>query len=361
MIDNIKIFFNPDNHFTDLDITINKKSVEYVKHSNYLDVNINQHHGINILRIKLKSSNELFEITDVKVNDSGIRMGLYLSYVEDNGARLQPRTVLNTAEQTWVLPYGSPMSFWISLIHKKLGNNYFGKDFYKKYDIYYPEPIDVPGQYPQLIHDFFNYDFDFTVVDKTSAEWKDIPYLPLLKSVDTSKAFKEISDNIDYFFKNKYVSGQLAYNTLDDKDLDQDHWIIWWFGRTRDYTEDLTQFPKFKKFLQDLEIQGGTVKGFLAFTKPSSFASPHIDDMFLVHPEYVKISGCAQLYIPISPDVEHSDIKLAGVGVLPSGPIVFNNDRFVHGVYNNSDQMRIYLSLRVDPDANPHLFKKPTV
>lgn len=359
MQDIIKVYFNTELEFTDLLISVNKTAVNYQRSDDHLVVTVQQHLGVNILRIQLKESDQQFEVKNVKINDCSLRMCLYLSYTERHNQISQPDTVIKDTEQTWVLPYGSPISFWLSLVPKKFRNSEFGKNLYDKYLIYYPEPHSVPNSFPRLIQDYFNYDFDFTVVNRSTAQWADIPYLPLLVRPDPSKAYEEIIANLDFFYKNKTVAGQLKYNQADNTDLDPDHWAVWWFGRGKNYKDDLDELPEFRKFVTDLNIQGTMVTGFIAFTKPGSFASPHVDDIFLDREDYQKVSGCAQLYIPISPRCDDAEIKLAGVGILPHEPLVFNNDRFIHGVYNNSNKLRIFLSLRVDPNLNQHLFRRP--
>lgn len=360
MQDNIKIFFSAESDFTLLDISVNQQTIQYTKHGNCLELTVDQHVGVNLLRIQLLEAHEIFEVVDVKINNVSLRMSLYLSYIDCNQHKYQPATRLADINQTWVLPFGSPVSFWLSLVSKKFKHSEFGKNLYEQYNIYYPEPCHVSGTFPKLIQDYFNYDFDFTVVDKAKAGWDDIPYLPLKVNLDTTEVYKEILENLDYFYENKTPSGQMAYNTSDDPTVDPEHWAAWWFGRGSYYLDDVAKFPKFKKFLTDLDIKGTVATGAIVLTKPNSFVSPHVDDDFFHIANYDKISGCACIYIPISPVAGDANIKLAGVGILPCEPLVFNNDRFVHGVYNDSNSLRVFMSMRVDPNANSHLFDKTT-
>lgn len=360
MQDTIKIFFSEESNFNLLDISVNQQSVQYTKQDKSLVLTVDQHVGVNLLRIKLSAANESFEVVDVKINNVSLRMSLYLSYIDHNQRKYQPATSLTDVDQTWVLPFGSPVSFWLSLVTKKFKHSEFGKNLYERYNIYYPESRQVGSTFPKLIQDYFKYDFDFTVVDKATATWDDIPYLPLKVKLDTTEVYKEIMENLDYFYANKTPSGQMSYNTVDDPTVDPEHWAAWWFGRGSYYLDDVAKFPKFKKFLTDLNIKGTVATGAIVLTKPKSFVSPHVDDDFFHIANYDKISGCACIYIPISPAIGDANIKLAGVGTLPCEPLVFNNDRFVHGVYNDSSSLRVFMSMRVDPNLNSHLFDKET-
>jgi hypothetical protein len=350
----------------DIEVTIDQQPISHKLVDSTIVINANIDFGIHILRIKSKSDIKL-EIVDVFFNRVGIRSALYLSWVEDAGNKHQPCTCLWSSGQEWVLPFGNPMSQWLSKTYEKLsafGLNH-GDNLFEKCDIFYPEPAVIDKKFPQLVQDFFRYDFDFTVIEKNPNNLKSLPYkvIDLGNHMDTTTdVYNEVISRYDQLAQVKKIPAQVQYNLKEDPTISNSHWFTHYvISRSKstdksDWTADIEYFPKLKKFIELFDLQD-IYCAFVGITIGNSYAAPHIDSLRNTDPKYQPYKGCGQLYIPITPN-DASLFKIAGVGIIPSNTaVLLNNEEFVHGLVNDQSCLRVNVGIKFNIQKNLHLFK----
>ena len=352
----LELFFDPvESKFNKLSITIDGQEVLYTVELNKICIQQSVDCGIHILRLCLVGAGR-FSITDVFLNGAGLRGSLYLSYIDENSNKSQPTTCVWEPTQTWVLPFGNPVSHWLSKVSHSLDSSKLGTNLYDLYDLFYPEPVTLADHFPPVVKDFFKYDFDFTVIDKHHRKKEDYPYYSL--DVDQSlidAANLEIIANLDWFYQRNTTPAQVTDNQRESIDLDLQHWSVFHFIKRNaagvvEFQFDKLQFPALLALVNSVGMIDNE-RGVIAFTKPQSFVSPHIDP-----PAIFKATeaGCTQVYIPL---IKGTLCKFAGVGVFPDQPLVINNNHFMHAIANTTDQTRIAIIMRGDVTKNKHIFK----
>lgn len=344
--------------FDSLILTIDSNPVPYRIENNKIVINDNIEFGIHILRLQLTKDCNKLTITDVYVDGVGLRSSLYLSYLDTQGIKTQPATSLWTTDQVWVLPFGNPVSQWLTTVTNKIGLSKLGTDLYKLYNIYYPEPVVLPDSFPKLVRDFFYYDFDFTVVEKSNISSQTIPFYTIdADQTLMDEAYAEILENLDWFRERTYRPPQVDYNKKDTASLEDDHWAIFSYIEKNSETGqfeiqfDQAKFPALARLISSFKLTEQT-RGLIAITKPNSFAAPHMDPIRenAADDDW----GCCQIYIPL---IKDSMIKLAGVGVLPDQPMIINNVRYMHAIANNTQSLRVALTLKATTSKNRHIYK----
>jgi Aspartyl/Asparaginyl beta-hydroxylase len=313
--------------------------------------------GFHLLKLTNKS-NTKFKIVSVKVGGCDLRKLLYLSYLETHtGQKLQPATELWEKNQTWVLPFGYPLSHWVASVEEKISDGTLGKNLLDDYCFYYPESIRLePGKFPQIIQDFYEYNFNFTMVSKKSLNAIEIPYMRYCKEISNKSindATNEISNNLELIMRNGLEYSMHNDNVKEFQPASDDSaWRIVWLKKNNQITKLVEQFPAVQKLIDCLNLNHW--HAFIGVLPPGGFIYPHKD--FVMHrlenKEFVYYQGCAQLYIPLQWPAGNY-IKFANVGALAmesNDPMVINTDYFTHCVINDSDQTRYILGIRVHHD-----------
>jgi hypothetical protein len=295
-----------------------------------------------------------FSIQQVQIGGCNVRKLIYLSHIKNpNGQRFQPATELWEAGQIWVFPFGYPLSGWLELVEKTITNNLFGQNLLEQFKFYYPESLLLdPDQFPQMIRDFYQHNFKFTMLDRQHRDPVNLPYMTYCKNINgdlISAAKQEVNSQLDYVMTHGLSYGQYKNNQEEYQFKSADQcWRIIWLSQDRMATEAAALFPQVKALVNSLDLDYWYV--FVGVLPPGGFIYPHLDydTNKAANPDYQDYRGCTQLYIPLSWPANNY-IKFAGAGILSleSGQaMVINNDSFVHSVVNNSNQNRIVLSVR---------------
>ena len=146
-----------DSNFKSVHIRINDQLVDYVIVNNIIKIVCDLDHGIHQLRMCLDDGSRI-AIDDVVINSCGLRQTVYLSYIQtDTNEILQPASTLWDKKHEWILPFGLPVSFWLTLVTSKIGAGMLGKDLSKKYNIIYPSKIKLQTDCLPLVKDFFEH------------------------------------------------------------------------------------------------------------------------------------------------------------------------------------------------------------
>lgn len=333
------VFDKNESNFTDLKCLVNNQDVSYNVSNNSIMIESNIDFGIHQLAIQLTNVGQRLCICDVKVDQCSVRMMLYLSYVSVPGAEpLQPATTIWSTDQTWILPFANPISFWIGLVYSKIDNGLFGKNLYDTYYIFYPTKITVPDQFPKLVKSFFEHDFDFVVIPKNTSV-KNIPMLPCtidIKSELLHDAFLESVQQRDWLIARASTITQTTYNEKEYWDPATSWSRINLYGRGSDC---LGHLPMIKKLIDSLNVKISSV--IMGILPPGGSIAPHVD-----HGAHTNQSDL-YLYLPLNWPAGNY-FKINGVGIISNGqPHYINIGKYAHALINDSNEYRTILGIRI--------------
>ena len=324
-------------------ITINDDPVDYTIVGNCVQINVDVQFGLNLLKIRCPVvADQHIALTDFSLNDTSIRQALYLTYHD-------------SVSSTWIveqypeltIPFGNPMSWWLTETTKKIYSHLYGTNLYEKYDIYYPVSINVDQHAcPKLMKDFMRYNFGFHLVDKQKPIWQnsEIPWVRANLVYDEDLLWNEFEQNQAVLGRTSYTPKQNEHNSRDPVKT-----VPWQVslvkrntptGMVTEYTRE--ELPEYYKLLDQLESLGIKVlHAFIGAVYPNSYVAPHTDDFYKYNEIYQQALGCTQIYIPIKWKTGNY-FKFADVGFMPydGGAYIVNNADFVHGSLNLSDQVR---------------------
>lgn len=346
---------NPINK-DDIAVTLDGLSVNFVCRDGGIDIVANSTFGLHKLAITNKSNNRI-TITNVSIYGCNLRKLLYLSWIEDKtGSKFQPATELWESDQTWILPFGAPLSYWIETVERKLPNGVFGQNLFNLYNIYYPDSITLDSSVPQVIQDFFQYNFDFTVIPKSNIDLCNVPYMKYIKPIPQKlidDAAAELTNSLDYLISLAGSYDQFSDNVSEFKQDSASTWKRLWLFRptTGDFTQQTInsteKLPAVQKLLDNLDLK--IWKAFIGIMPPGGILYPHIDYVDYKNIKHKPFEGCTQLYLPIVWP-ENNYIKFAGAGTVSKsdGPVVINNTHFTHAVVNASNDYRFVIGIGCD-------------
>lgn len=307
--------------------------------------------GTHMLKIRQRSDH-LLRVKSVLINHCSMGDTIYLSYGMDEGRRIQPLTELYKPGIEWYLPFGFPMIRWLDLVASKFRHYDLGSNLYEKYDIYYPVPKDIDDRYPQLVRDFFAYDFDFTVVDKNTDNHRLIPYTPAEFDAETVNALARrveqyLADgSMEYILKTGVQDYQAPLDNANWKPGSWRYWHLVSFDKktkTAQWNVTEEQWPEVWQIMRDHNITE-VCEIRLAFLDPECYMYPHKDE------EYnEQFAGACQYHIPLNFGKDNW-LKIAGVGVfeLSEGSRALNVSQYTHTVINCTKELRYALLLRCD-------------
>jgi hypothetical protein len=340
---------------SELEISIDNLPVDFELIDHTITISEPGKFGLHKLKIVNRSDNRI-AFDQVSINGSSLRKLLYLSWATTaTGQVIQPCTELWERDQCWILPFGNPLSHWISVTETKIPNDYYGRDLSENFCIWYPDSLELPDHFPQTVRDFFNYNFDFTIVNRLNFDHRYVPYVKFQDQIDAellAKATTEIINNTDIVLTQGTGYGQHADNQKEFNLSDEKIWKRVWLKRRRQPRDQQEQFAATWELIDSLGMEIWSV--FVGVLPPGGFIYPHTDnttDKDLNNSPYV---GCVQLYIPIHwPDDNYIKFSNAGILSMEDGPMIVNTDRFTHAVVNNSDQYRYVLAIGLNKNNIP--------
>lgn len=332
----------------DIRIELNNQVTEFTLADNGIFINTDCEFGLH--KLTITSLNDVrLEILQVFINGCSLRKMLYLGWIENSDhQKFQPGSVIWEANQTWHLPFGHPVSYWLELVESKFPNGMLGTNLYEKYWIYYPDRMIVDSdKFPKIIADFFLHNFNFVAIPKETAIAEQIPYVWYKKSIPhdlLELAGCEVVKNVDSGTTESYT--QRRENQKEFGNKFNSNWNVTWLYKYGERLPLANDYPHVQAIIDLLDLDCWSV--FIGKLSPGDFIYPHVDDMNKSKPEYVNYQGCTQLYVPLVWP-EGSFIKFAGAGILPMNNelMVINNDTFTHSVVNTGNQPRYALGLRV--------------
>ena len=352
----VEILVSPTSEL-DIQVLLNHNPVKFDIVDNKITADLD-FFGLAMLSIKSLSTSKI-NIENLFIDKVSIRQFLFLSWVEKDNQKIQPCTELWEQDLTWHVPISNPLSLLISIAGEKFKNGELGTNLFDKYDIRYPESINVDSGYPKLVQDFYKYNFDFYVHKKIDKDAlyanNNVPYYVLNFKFDARALYQELNSNYEYLINEEVIKPfQFGYNQ-DDLGTNFDSKLNW---RTvypyipkKDQTNSLDDFALDKNrlpLLFDLyqQLPTNTIyHSFISIMPPHSFIAPHIDVRKPSLPQ-----GCAQLYFALNPSPDEHFFKINSVGLVPliDQIVVVNNQNFTHAVVNQSSEPRYVIGCFAD-------------
>ena len=345
----INIDINGSIQESDIEVFIDQIPAEFTLSQNKIEIESDLDFGLHQLRIN-SWTNQRWQISNVTVNNSSLRKLLYLSWTSsETNAHLQPCTEFWEPGMTWILPFGFPVSHWLSLVESKIPNGEYGKDLSKKYFIWYPDRVKIQGAFPQTIKDFFWHNFDFVVADKNQMDLKKIPYMQYKYPISDdliALATTDINNNLD-IIQGELMSYSGHQTNLAEFDFytDQHEWKNIPLKKENGSCYYVRELPNVWKLLDSVNLS--VAYAFIGVLPAGGFLYPHIDD---VHDLTHVTIGCKLLHIPLQWPPGNW-LKMSGAKALnlaETGAMVINNNYFTHAIVNTSHRPRYTLILRTD-------------
>jgi hypothetical protein len=317
--------------------------------------------GIHMLKLTLKKDAHV-EIKDFRLDGVTIREYLYMSFMEAGGKKYQPCCELTTTDHVWRLPFANPMSLWYTLCTRKFSNKLFGTNLYDRFEIVYPDRIDPGPDYPTIIRDFFNHNFDFQVYEKSKLDnpWhtRDIPYFKVALNYDHAAIEAELFENIDSILPRhlEVVSHRALKGAKNVNQWAITHTITWKDKNNPKHWRDrvvwpiLERMPNLLKYYESLEVDE-IYSANIGWMPPGGFGSPHIDiddPCGWTDEEYI---GLSNLYVPFRCS-DGMYFKLGNSYVPLDAPTAINNFNFTHALFNGSKNLRLTLGTTVKAESN---------
>lgn len=357
-MDHIKICFETDTNITDIffSIKINGTGVDYAKNDNNITLRSDQIIvGINKLTITVLSelNQRKLKIEKFLLNDVLSRQTLFLAYSTVDNEEFS-NTWFDQTHNTITIPFGNPMSWWITHATKKIGLGRFGENLYENHNIYYPDSVIISEEFPKMMQDWFKYNFDFTISPKNDLEnieqTRSVPYFLLDLDYDEHALYNELATNLSLVEDQKLSSSYNITNVYNAQEFANNYWAIYAAilpkeMSSKSWRDSISlpreHFPIYHNLLDRIEDMGIKISyGFVSETTGKSFVAPH------VHPQCDY--SVYQISLPIG-WTKDSLFKLEGVGLLPTDRCtVFNDYDFYHGTINPTENTRYVIGINCD-------------
>jgi hypothetical protein len=353
----IELVINGDITANEISINVDDCPAKFIFKNNSIIISADNF-GFHVLKLT-SNANKRFSISNVRVGGCDLRKLIYMSYLENEyGEKFQPATELWESKQTWVLPFGYPLSGWIESVEKKIPNNKLGQNLIADYLFYYPESVTLEDKkFPQIIRDYYKYNFNFTIIDRSNVNILELPFITYQKQIPIDlleNANNELLSNLEFIKSNgeEFDFGDQRKHNHNEfqKLLPEKEWRIIRLHTKYKKLPICDKFPAMQKIIDSINVDYR--QAFIGLLPPGGFIYPHIDDANLSDSNYDEYRGCTQLYIPLHWP-SGASIKFAGAGIvsLESGKsVVVNNDHFTHSAVNASAQDRYVLAIRCHKD-----------
>ena len=357
-MDNIIITFE-STALIDISVLLNNIVIPHQIADDQIIIDTDVLAGINNLRISTNQHlDEPIKILDLTLNDVSLRQTLYLAYSEIDDVKVCNTWLTNRCGFV-IIPFGNPVSWWLTECAKKIPNKIYGTNLFEKYEIYYPESVNISNKFPKLMQDFMKYDFGFTMVDKTKPVFQNttVPWLKINFNYNEQELLDEFNNNIDIIKNNYYEPKQNQYNNKESKIAP--NWIVAMAvhrdnSRNKPQSDDglidefdKTSLPAFYSVLDRIKAMNIKIlHAFIGVVEPGSYVAQHCDDLYKHIEAYKDAVGVTQIFIPIGWKPGNV-FKFNNVGVFPmdQGAYVVNNSEFMHGSINESDTTRYSIGI----------------
>jgi hypothetical protein len=339
---------------TNVSIEIDNTAVDYNLTDSNITFDWEPDFGIHFLKIHNQNPATL-KIVDLFYNSDSLRHLLYLAYLNKDGEKVDS-TWVKQDDGALTIPIGYPLGWWYSICSRKFNNGDIGNDLYKKYQVFYPESIEIPKSYSTFMQEFFKYDFDFTVIPKEDItnplHSLTVPYVAVDLEYDEELLFKEFDSKQDLLFNGNYSPDQKKYNAqwklsmCVHMSLENQTNVNGW-KETFIYEPD--DFPLLYRLLDQISNLGDVhiYHCFIGAVDPGTRVDPHKDDINHSAAELgYDVTGLCQMFIPIGWK-EGNYYKFGSVGLIDysHGPTISNNANYIHASINESSSTRYTIGI----------------
>jgi hypothetical protein len=337
------------------DIKINGITHQYQLVDNTINIPHTLNFGFHLLEISITSLSPTFnlEIVDAILDGVSVKQTLYTMFGLNSESKKYQTTIFNTQTEKLWLPFINPIAYWIASCTDKIPPKCFASGLYERFDVYYPESIQVADHFPKTVKDFFLINLDFHLHEKTQDVYKNpkVPYVPISGiEYNESEVYKELINNLDYlkeharfplwnYYEKNETTSQILWSAIDLIVTTEEEYDL-----ESKFKLDKNRVPQIYNLIKNLKLNK-IVHAFIGVMAPGRYASPHIDKYEGYDYIYEKFGGCSQIYIPINFKPGNL-FKLANVGLIPlDGPMLINNHNFVHSLINDSSEYRFAIAI----------------
>ena len=323
-------------------ILVNGKEVDYSIDQQTITLSVELDFGSHNLVILPQPHIGKFKIRfdNVQINSAALKHSLSLAYSIRQG-QMENTNMLSEYYPNWHLPFGNPVSWWLSETMNHFNTQYAGSNLTDNYQIFYPESTEIDQTFPTVVKDFFKYNFGFYSYDKKLNEnplhQTAVPFvrLPNLK-YNEAQMLKEFTEHIHLFDQGEVNHYYNFYDADWNETLHKPFMVL------RPIGDSLTEvFPEFTRLLNSLLDDGIKISlSFIGVLPPGSFLPPHVDSFYKPAEGYSH-SGCCKIWIPIGWN-PGSYFKFDKIGLLPheQGAHLINPHNFTHCTINQSSSPR---------------------
>lgn len=313
--------------------------------------------GFHLLEISLSNLANFSPIVFTKATLNGVdfRQTLYTMFVDKN--RKRQTTTLTLTDDVLYLPFINPVSAWIASCAEKISTQLYTRGLYDELEVYYPESIQLPTEFPQIVRDFFAINMDFYVHPKKRIAEAycntEVPFVSIADKLSYNEQLltDELLNNIKYLQSCARIPPQTAYNKSES--TSNNYWSVVDFilstedeySLTSKFSLDKAKVPHLYSLFEQLNLDK-IIHAFIGILAPGEFIAPHTDQYTGFEFVINKYGGCSQIYIPIN-FKEGNYFKFNNIGLLPldKAPLLINNHNFTHSVINNSNEYRFALAI----------------
>lgn len=334
-------------------IKINLELVDYEIIDNSIVIKQDLPPNIYMLEIHSGGKSGIIKFISAKINNIDFRAEFFNMFSLIDNKKNQT-TWLTSENDKLYLPFGIPLSQWRAASIKKIpGALYATQEIYKELEIYFPTSIKLSDNFPDIIREFFEFNFDFHVHKKSLIDDPynaiEIPYAKIDISYNEEQLANELFDHLDLLIELAVDPPQSQYNKKEAKK--NAPWL-----KTNLVTEynkeihtleekfqiDIKKFPVLFELFQQIDYKE-ILYSFIGILGPYGFIAPHVDNY---HDSREKFEGCVQTYIPINCPIGNY-FKMHNVGLVPldQGALLINNRHFVHAVANDTNDYRFALAI----------------
>lgn len=322
----------------DIDVLINGKALLFTVSDNTVIVDWPSDCGFYLLKLVQKTEKTI-KLLDVTVDGCSLRSLIYMSYaISPDGELLYPATVLYKSGMQWILPFFAPVASWVDMVLDKIPPGTLGSTLYSDYNVYYPDTLEIPTNYPQPISDFFSKNFNITVVPKQNTQLT--PVVDITLKFNNSQAILDKVLASSSMLEKLIATGKSdQFNAVDDPNYKPLSWRYYRLVSKGVFEVSYEEFPELYDFFENNNITR-VYSVFIAFLEPKSYVYPHRDP---VRPD--EFAGASNLYVPLNFS-QGNWFRVCNVGtfLLEPGQIrAFNIDQYTHAVINDTDKLRLSL------------------
>jgi hypothetical protein len=291
------------------------------QNNNILDIK----EGWYLLKVPFIKFNN--QIRDIQINDESIKHLLYTGYFKNQQNKIiQPQTAL-IEEGNFEIWLHTNIGFYFKTVMGQIQNGDFGTNLFEKYKLTVDKPVEIAGEYPESVKNFFNSSVGPVWWKKNSIQFPfEIIDSQELQQLDKKLIVEELKKICNFLHTPSSVWTQRTLKEKTDLPSVEIDTI------NSNLIQQLLKIIGYKSII-DICLMN---------LKAHNSIHLHRDDMSK-RKMYEIAKGCKKFYWNLDP-CENVYFKLGDAGLLPlETPLFINTNEHVHSVVNNRDSDRYVL------------------